>query len=81
MRKSQAIILSCILPFALGACSTSRQTTSDALPPEKPHGPVSFEEHCAAGMRVLGNAWVEPFQKAAAYEMMRNDGCMAKSRQ
>jgi hypothetical protein len=38
--------------------------------------PMTFEEHCAAIIRALGNPWIEPWQKSAIYEKGRNDGCM-----
>jgi len=46
------------------------------LPQPAPQRPLTFEEHCAALMRALGNPWIDPWQKSALYEKGRNDGCM-----
>ena len=42
----------------------------------KPISEMSFAERCAHLIEMSGNFYASPAQKAAFYEMARNDGCM-----
>jgi nitrous oxide reductase accessory protein NosL len=49
-----------------------------AAPPPKPISEMSFAERCAHLIEMSGNFYATPAQKAAFYEMARNDGCMGQ---
>jgi hypothetical protein len=47
-------------------------------PAPKPVSEMSFAERCAHLLELSGNSYLNPGQKAAAYEKARNDGCMGE---
>lgn len=46
------------------------------VPPRKPLSEMTFAERCARLLELSGDFYLNPGQKAAAYELARNDGCM-----
>lgn len=46
--------------------------------PAKPVSEMTQAERCQNLLRLLGNSYLEPAQKAALYEKARNDGCMGQ---
>lgn len=46
--------------------------------PAKPVSEMTQAERCDNLLRLMGNNYLEPAQKAALYEKARNDGCMGQ---
>ncbi len=54
---------------------------SPPQPAPKPYSEMTQKERCSMSMNLLGNGYLEPFQKAAVLERMRNDGCLGQSQE
>jgi hypothetical protein len=67
------------IAFTLALALASCATTPDAPPPPvKPVSEMTPAEWCANSARLLGNQWLDPFQKQALLEAMRNRGCLGR---
>ena len=64
--------------LATGAAMLLLAGCASSPPPAapKPVSEMTPAERCENLLRLMGNPWLEPFQKAAVYEKARNDGCM-----
>jgi hypothetical protein len=60
-----------VLFLALAGCAAPAKPE-----PPTPAAPMTPAERCQAGGRLLGNPYMDPFQKQAILEMMRNRGCL-----